>query len=56
MRRERVPVGVRPLTRRELRQIARENARALFPSVVVQRLLATIDAMERSAERSEATS
>lgn len=51
VRRDRTPAGLSPLTRCELRQIARENARALFPSVVVQRLLATIEALERELLR-----
>ena len=50
MRAIRTAPGLRPLTLAERKRIRRENDRALFPSVVVQRLLATIDALEVSAE------
>lgn len=43
----RIPSGLRPLTKAERRRLARENDRALFPSIVVQRLLATCDALEQ---------
>lgn len=43
----RIPPGVRPLSKSERKRIRRDNDRALFPSVVVQRLLATCDELER---------
>lgn len=42
----RLPLGLRPLSRAERKRVAAENARALFPSLLVQRLLVTIAALE----------
>jgi hypothetical protein len=46
VRTPRIPSGLKPLTRAERRRLTRENRRALFPSIALERYEATVRAVE----------